>query len=150
MSRSNRFFRGSSRRGLTLIEVIAATVLLGTMLVAAVSGFSANRRQLLRAAAKEQSLSAMDQLMAVWFAEQDWRKMPAAGRCADAPNLVWRATRLRTESLGDPWPVYTIRFEIFFESDDREPLTSLEVLAADDPEQTERSEPDDSNEGRPQ
>jgi prepilin-type N-terminal cleavage/methylation domain-containing protein len=148
--RSNKFFRGSSRRGLTLIEVIAATVLLGTMLVAAVSGFSANRRQLLRAAAKEQSLAAMDQLIVAWFAEQDWRKMPSAGRCVDAPSLVWRATRLRTESLGDPWPVYTIRFEIFFESDDREPLTSLEVLAADEPEQKETSEPNDSNKGRPQ
>jgi prepilin-type N-terminal cleavage/methylation domain-containing protein len=119
------------RRGLTLIEVVAATALLGTILVAALVSFSSHRAQVLRASSKHQAIQAMDVLMVDLFSKTDWTKYPTSGGCPDAPALMWRSSIHTAGAVGDDWPVRRIRFEIVSTDNRREVLASVELLAID-------------------
>ena len=127
-----RKFSTPRRAGLTLIEVIAATVLLATLLVAALTAFGQHREQLRRGLAKHKAVAAMDQLMADWFAAKDWNTLPTSGVCNANTDLFWTVRRLPAETLGDNWPVVRLRFEIFALNERSTALLGVELLAADE------------------
>lgn len=140
-TKSKPFSERFRRKGLTLVEVVAATVLLGATLVAALSAFSAHREQLRRTIKKERAVLAVDGLMAEWFANSDWETIPDIGSFREFEDLVWRRTRFDPRRLGDAWPVSGFRVEVFERQTAGPALTSIEILWAEFPRDTSSPTP---------
>ena len=122
-----------ARKGLTLIEIVAASLLLGTMLTGALLAFTAHREQLRRATRKRQAVVALEQLLADWFTQPKWEELPRFGACPDNPELVWVRTEFQPKQLGEQWPVKGIRVELYERGERARPLTSIELLDAEPP-----------------
>lgn len=121
------------RKGLTLIEVVAASLILGTMLAGALLAFNAHREQLRKATRKRQAVVALEQLLADWFKQSSWEKLPRFGTCPGSPELVWVRTEFQPRQLGNPWPVKGVRVDLYERGERTQPLTSIELLDAELP-----------------
>lgn len=90
---------GPLRPGFTLIEVMAALAILGSLLVAAVMAKSRLHRQWSTAEARLRCVAAADELLATWW--QDLERFPrsAAGPVPTDPQLSWRTRVLDDEPI---------------------------------------------------
>ena len=91
--RSTRCSRPWRARGLTLIEVVAAIAILGTLLVGVVLAKSRHTRQLERARAQAGAVQAADALIADWWTRPQGVPIDDRGTVPGDPDLSWR-TRL--------------------------------------------------------
>jgi len=91
--RSTTCSRCSRAAGLTLIEVVAAIAILGTILVGIVLAKSRNTRQLAEARRTAEVVRHADALLADWWADEAGVPPDAAGVIDADPTLAWR-TRL--------------------------------------------------------
>lgn len=116
--------RRSHSRGLTLIEVVAAIAILGTLLVGIVLAKSRHTRQLERARAQADAVQATDALIAGWWTDVHGVPIDERGEVPGRSSLRWR-TRLidnpRIEDLG----ARVVRVEVFADDDDDEAQRSL-------------------------
>ncbi len=122
---SSRF----ANKGLTLIEVVMATALMSTVLVAMISVFQKHRSQLLQASRKIEAVQGMDLLLAGWFSDETkWPIFPTQGRLQEGSDLVWQARPVRQMRLGNQL-VDVIILTVVSESNPRLVLTEAEFLA---------------------
>lgn len=91
-SRSDRSWRRSRAGGLTLVEVLAALAILGTLLVSVLLAEARCRRQSAGARQRLESCRAADALLEQWW--RDPGELPRSGQ-GDVPGhgeLVWRTS----------------------------------------------------------
>jgi len=101
--RSTTCLRCSRAAGLTLIEVVAAIAILGTILVGIVLAQSRNTRQLAEARRTAEAVRHADELLADWWADEQGVPLNAAGAIDADPTLAWRTRRVANppiEQLG--------------------------------------------------
>jgi prepilin-type N-terminal cleavage/methylation domain-containing protein len=120
----------SVRRGVTLIEVLAGLVLLGTVLS---SSLIARGRFLRQAADAERQLTAAraaDSLMAYWMSLPGQAvPVPARDRVEAFPGYTWRTRWMPNTRESKSLNVATARLEIFAPPpNDRTPLASVDFL----------------------
>jgi type II secretory pathway pseudopilin PulG len=132
----NRTFSTSSRlrgrrrlRGLTLVEVVAGLALLSTLLVAVLMTKTRVTRQWAHAQRKLQATAAADRLLSGWW--QDVPRFPrhASGAVPGDAGLAWRTTPVSNPTAA-ALRASVVRLEVL---DDREVLTSVEIVLDDDP-----------------
>jgi prepilin-type N-terminal cleavage/methylation domain-containing protein len=88
--KSTTSFRFSRRAGLTLIEVIAAIVILGTILVGIVLSKSRHTRQIALTQRKMEAVRAADRLLTRWWTGPDGIPVDKSGQVPQNPSLRWR------------------------------------------------------------
>ncbi len=86
-----RIYSTCSRRGgLTLIEVVAAIAILGTLLVVIVLAKSRHTRQLGQARQVAAAAAAADELIAGWWVRGPQIPINDSGRIEGHEHLIWR------------------------------------------------------------
>lgn len=93
-SRSTTCLRCSRRAGLTLIEVIAAIVILGTILVGVVLARARHTRQIRLSQRKAQAVRAADALLTEWWTRPEGIPVDQSGLAGPDDAFQWQ-TRLR-------------------------------------------------------
>ncbi len=114
----------SRRAGLTLIEVIAAIAILGTVLVALVIAKSRHTRQTVRAERARVAVRAADELIANWWMDDQQVPIGKQGRFEDTPSIRWR-TRLVSNQSVNQLDARVVRVEILHTDERFEPTTSV-------------------------
>jgi prepilin-type N-terminal cleavage/methylation domain-containing protein len=92
-------FRCSRGRGLTLIEVVAAIAILGTILVAVVLARSRLTRQLALVDLKTSAVAAADDLIAAWWASPAGFPIDREGVVPGDERLLWRTMVVRNDMM---------------------------------------------------
>lgn len=93
--------RCSRASGLTLIEVVAAIAILGTLLVGIVLAKARHTRQLALAEEKRDIVDAADELIAGWWRAGAAVPIDQAGTIDTDPPLQWQTTLVPHETLDD-------------------------------------------------
>ena len=118
----------SSRAGLTLVEVIAATLLLGTLLVSILMAFSQHAAQIKKAQQRLTVIDALDSKIAEWYLTR--RGVPAneSGMLLqnDTTEVRWRTAALPDNELKRTLLSRKVRVEATSRSG--EVLASVDVL----------------------
>ncbi|MEZ6192078.1 MAG: type II secretion system protein [Phycisphaerales bacterium] len=140
-----------SRRGLTLIEVVAGLALMGTLLAAMLSAKGRFTRQQHHAQRVLVAVAALDDLLM-----ESWHVLGTIedteyGEIEGQQGMTWRASVIE-ERAAEDWHCRIIRVEIIDATDntDAEPLARVELLAPDPSyliEITRRDNADPQNEG---
>ena len=123
--RSYNFWR--KRRGTTLVEVIAALVILGTILSALLIARGRFARQESLAQRRLEAIRALDQLV------QQWMNGPASavpiqssGALSDSANQTWR-THTVPDAAAARLGTRIVRVDVF-DATARDPIVSLDFL----------------------
>lgn len=131
-NRSSKSWPCSRARGLTLIEVVAAVAILGTILVSVVLAKARHTRQLARAQHTSAAVAAADELITRWWS--DGRRVPIdeSGAVADRAGLTWR-TRTLDETGASRLGGRVVRVELFAPAeahgvDPDEPLLFVDLV----------------------
>jgi len=80
----------SRRSGLTLLEVLAAVAILGTILVGVVMAKSRHTRQLAATGRLDAAVRAADELIAAWWASPNGVPVDQSGELGTEGSLTWR------------------------------------------------------------
>ena len=91
----------SKRRGLTLFEVVAATVVLGTILVGIVLSKSRHTRQLGVAKRQDRAVRAVDEMISGWWASTDGVPINESGQLGPDATLTWSTRLIENEPLAE-------------------------------------------------
>lgn len=133
-------------RGMTLLEVLVAMVILGTILTTAVLARSRYIQQSVRAAEKQRAVAAADALLATWFADPNVFASEASGMVNGETDLSWN-THLIDQADAHDLGAKILRLEIWKHIDaqiaqpfSNLPLTSIELLV---PATPPRGRPDE-------
>lgn len=117
------------RRGITLIEVLAGTVLLSLLVVALVAGNAAHIRQAERAEDQRVAVDALEQLLAKWNLE-GW---PTTSSGVVNTKYLWQSRVERVERLGKAQGA-VVRVELYKNSSDpglakaTQPVVHVDVI----------------------
>ncbi|MEO1616965.1 MAG: prepilin-type N-terminal cleavage/methylation domain-containing protein [Planctomycetota bacterium] len=115
------------RRGLTLVEVIAALVLLGTLVVSTLLAFSRHRRQLRAADDRLQAVAIADEILPKLMAESNGLTVGQRGTIAGRPDWFWQTSLVGTTVVAT-LPMHVIRFEIRSKTNPERLLTRIEMV----------------------
>lgn len=99
------------RPGFTLLEVVVALALMGSVLVASLLAFSQHRKQLSMAEKRIQATIIADQLVSKLSSQRDGIPIGAQGIVAGKTNWVWQTSRVGTATLATV-PLQVLRFQI--------------------------------------
>jgi len=91
----------SRRAGLTLIEVIAAIAILGTLLVGIVLAKSRHTQQIALTQRQNDAVRAADELIASWWVAEQGFPIGQWGALADDPTMVWETEIVRNAEVDD-------------------------------------------------
>ncbi len=122
---SNAFSNSSTRRGLTLVEVIAGLVLLATLLTAVLAAFKAHAAQIRGARDRLKASETAEELVSSWAAQG---ALPAVGTqkaLAGTDGWSWRVLANDSQPSG-PVKIGSVRIEIIRPRD----VAGDEVLAS--------------------
>jgi prepilin-type N-terminal cleavage/methylation domain-containing protein len=140
--------RCSRRAGLTLIEVIAAIVILGTILVGIVLSKSRHARQLALSRRKMEAIRAADRLLTQWWTGSQGIPVDGAGEVPWDPTLRWRTQVVPNEEVAR-LEARVVRLEVIetrsgpgVQADG--PLANVEVVLALPPKPPESDAREDS------
>ena len=93
---------GCSRRaGLTLIEVVAAIAILGTLLVGIVLASARHTRQIADTRQIDTIVRAADDLLAQWWVDPDEIPIGQSGVIETSPSLAWRTYLVANSDVED-------------------------------------------------
>lgn len=81
---------GERRRGMTLIEVVAAVVILGTILAAIMVARAKHVRQLAEARDLERVVEVADELIGRWWLSEEGPPVNGRGSASADGQIVWR------------------------------------------------------------
>src|SRR3954469_13058968 len=95
---SSRARKRASRRGLTLVEVVAGLALLATLLVAVLGTKARVTRQWAHANRRLEAIAAADKLLAAWWATPATFPRKSSGNVAGDAGLSWRTTPVGNEA----------------------------------------------------
>lgn len=146
----------SRRAGLTLIEVVAAIAILGTVLVSTVIAKSLHTRQLALAQRQQLAVRAADELISKWWASSTGIPIGEQGVMDGELKLRWE-TRVVANAAIRSWGARVVRVEFrstepaltAHEGRTDEPLVAVELVLPD-PELEEKRSPEiDSRGGTP-
>ena len=133
----------SRARGLTLIEVVAALAILGTLLVGIVLAKSRHTHQLVRAKTQSRAVVAVDELITDWWTSLDGVPIDEQGELLGDTPLRWQ-TRLVDNDEIAALGARVVRVELFDITNttprgkgDADPLVSVDLVVRD-PEVEER------------
>ena len=97
--------------GLTLLEVIVALALMGTVLVSSILAFSSHRRQLSVAQKRLEAIAIADELLARLQSQQGGVPVPSSGLVVGKPGWNWQTSVVGTTTIATV-PLQVIRFEV--------------------------------------
>jgi prepilin-type N-terminal cleavage/methylation domain-containing protein len=89
----------SARRGLTLVEVLAALVLLGTILTGLVMAKSHHTRQLARTAARQTAVRRVDELITRWWTSSQGVPIDQRGTVDGESSWIWETRLVQNDAL---------------------------------------------------
>ncbi|QDU70610.1 type IV pilus modification PilV family protein [Mucisphaera calidilacus] len=90
-----------TRAGLTLIEVVAALAILGTILATMVMAKSYHTRQLANADKQSRAVTLTDNLIAAWWTDEKGIPIGAAGTFPTEPEFIWQTQIVRNDPVQD-------------------------------------------------
>lgn len=99
------------RRGLTLIEVLAAIAILGTVLVGVVLARSRHTRQLADTHRQNALVRATDELIASWWSSAEGVPVEQSGVCGPNGEMVWQ-TRVVSNRAVETMGARVVRVEV--------------------------------------
>jgi Tfp pilus assembly protein PilV len=117
------------RLGLTLLEVVVALVLMGSVLVASLLAFSKHQRQVAVAQKRLQAVQVADQMVQQLSASPTGIPVPASGAVLGHSGWVWRTDIVGRVAVADQ-PLLVVQYRIF-DVANREssvPLVSVQVV----------------------
>lgn len=121
---------GKRQRGLTMVEVLAALVILGSLLTAIVTAATRSSRQWARADRKLQAVVVADQLLEQWWADPKTMPRQDTGDITDDSSFRWRTQVIPNREL-EKLDTEIIRLEMFDqrpEAVSREPIVAVELI----------------------
>lgn len=117
-------------RALTLVEVVASLVLLGSLLVGILVAHRRHAEQIRRASRRLAAVEAADRLLLRWAEQGIWGPTEPTGPCEGTPNLHWQWSVIREPPL-ERLGAAKGRLEVFDNlSTGGTPLVRLELLTA--------------------
>jgi hypothetical protein len=129
-SRRSRF----SRCGVTLIEAVLGTAILGSLLVTILIGAGGLQAQMARADRRVDACRAADALLEQWWAKPEEFPRAASGKVQGRDGLSWR-TRAVENPDARALKAEAVALEVFAPGQPGEkPLVSVEVLLPEKPE----------------
>ena len=134
-----RFFllqnRLLNRSGFTLIEVLAALVLLSILLVGIVSARSQYIRQSRVVASKQSAIIAVDELLEVWWGDNEHViEVGQWGHLIDEESirLDWQIEPVqRVEGVPEDLQMRIVRFEVVDKNQNDEVVLSVDLIVSD-------------------
>jgi len=103
--------RRSRSAGLTLIEVVAAITILGTILVGVVIAKSRHTRQLALTQRRDAAVRAADELITQWWVSSTGMPINEQGVVPSHDQLVWQ-TRLMNHRIMEDLGAQVLRVEV--------------------------------------
>lgn len=115
------------RPGLTLLEVVAAILLLATLLAGILTGLARQSRQLRRADVRMQAVAAADALLTDWQAAG--AEIPESASGGAGQSFAWRTTPVPDATAASLYS-RVVRLEVFSSSPPAasDPLLALDLL----------------------
>lgn len=101
-----------SRRGVTLLEVVVALALMGSVLVTSLLAFTRHREQLALAENRLEATVIADRMLADWSAQRGGVPVGASGVVPGRPRWSWDTRVIGTTRLATV-AMQVIRFEIY-------------------------------------
>lgn len=117
-------------RGFTLLEVIVALVLLGSVLVGSMLAFASHHEQIRRAEKRLEAVRIADRILAELALSPDGIPARSRGAVTEKPNWLWVTEPVAAATLADV-PVLVVRFRIFESGVAPRELVSVEVVKAE-------------------
>jgi len=128
---SNPFWPHRQRRGVTLVEVVAASTLMASLLVGILLAYGRHQQQLRSADKQLQALAITDQLLESWGEGAQLIPLNQTGIVAKSERgWLWRTSALKRHYLGET-AFDVVRLEVFgapVASRRTKPLTAVDVL----------------------
>lgn len=115
------------RRGLSLLEVIAALVLMGTIVVTTLLAFSKHRRQLALSKERLQAAEIAEELLPQLIRSERGIVAGQRGTIAGRPDWFWQTSLVGTTVVAT-LPMHVIRFEIYSKRESESVLTRIEMV----------------------
>ena len=127
------------RAGVTLVEAVVATALLGTLLVPIVTARVQVAGQSRRSAERVEACRILDELMNEWW--KDISTMPRNGEGLTKTHKGWRWRTQSQHRQEDQWlSAEVVAVEIFAPGRNDEPAAGIEVLLRPEEAQSEESQ----------
>ena len=129
--------RCSRQAGLTLIEVLAAIAILGTILVGIVVAKARHTRQIALTARRNVAVRAADEMITRWWASKEGIPIGQSGTVAADETLSWETRQVANpaiEALG----THVVRLEIHDKGATDQPLVVVELLPPEPGQEKER------------
>ncbi len=118
----------SKQKGLTLVEVLAATALLGSLLVATLITSGRAKIQTATAQRRIEAVEILDDLLENWWKQPDRIQPTADGAVPGRPGWQWRTSVVASESAAAIEGQF-VRVEIFRSAETTDsPDASAEIL----------------------
>ena len=99
--KSTKYLRCCRQAGLTLIEVVAAIAILGSILVGVVMAKVSHTRQLALSQRQMAAVQAADALISSWWLSADGVPIGADGTASDDGVLRWRTFLVQNDAVGE-------------------------------------------------
>ena len=115
------------RRGFTLLEVIVALALMGSVLVASLLAFSQHRKQLSMADKRIEATMIADQLVSQLSSQRDGIPVGARGIVAGKTNWIWQTSPVGTTTLATV-EMQVLRFQILEIGQTSTQLVSVDLV----------------------
>jgi hypothetical protein len=118
----------SCSRGFTLVEVLAGSILLGTLLVTMLVANARLTNQAARAELRVRGCRIADQLLAQWWVDPGNFPCSDSGTIDASPGWRWQTTTLAS-TQAEALHAQAVRLSLFAPGDDLGPTTVVEFLA---------------------
>jgi Tfp pilus assembly protein PilV len=130
------------RRGLTLVEAVAGTVLLGTLMTGLLLAHVRMLRQARRAELRLEACSVADGLMAAWWADRANLPREGTGPVQGRPGWSWR-TRTRESEVAAAFLADVVVLRVFApDLSPGEHAVELEVMVPREKQKPKSGRPD--------
>ena len=115
-------------RGFTLLEVIVALVLMGSVLAGSLLAYSSHRKQLSMATKRIEATRIADQMVQQLSAQTDGIPVGTRGLVSGKPNWFWQTEAVGFTELATV-RLRVVRFQIFERRPAVTPLVTIEIVA---------------------
>ncbi len=117
------------RRGLTLVEVVAALVLLATLLVGMLSSYQIHRQQIVRATEGRQAVDVAEQLLADWFTATPSVPRNARGTVmVNRKRWIWTTATVSRRQLTKETYTEIVRLRVYSSKMKGRPAVEVDVM----------------------
>ncbi len=122
------------RKGMTLVEVVAAIMLLTVLMVGIVSAFSTHRDQIELAQETVAAIQVADIVLDEWYNNAEPIPLNQSGRLDSYPNLAWQ-TSVTQQAVLAGVDVFHVEFQVYSQIRQRPLITVNLVESAPKPQE---------------